>query len=136
LCHEIRDSRSIVSCTLGAMTHAELITSLAGRIRVAGPDAALTELRSAQTPICDPDGVVAVHDTLAVFYMWAVDRLVSAGLTDLQVVWHPLVDTRSPRAWWDDTTLRSDAARTTFVPSTLARAGEPSPVEIRALAAA
>lgn len=118
------------------MTHAELITTLAGRIREAGPEIALGELRAAHAPICDPDGVVAPHDTLAVFYVWAVDRLIAGGLSDLEILWHPLVDTRSPRAWWDDATLHSDAAHRSFVPSTLARPGEPAPIELRSLAAA
>jgi hypothetical protein len=118
------------------MTHVELLTTLADRIRLAGAEVALADLRAAGTPMCDPDGVVGVHDTLAVFYVWAIDRLIVGGLTDLQILWHPLVDTRSPRAWWDDDTLRSESARRSFVPSTLARPGEPAPREAPALAAA
>jgi hypothetical protein len=118
------------------MTHVELLTTLISRVRLAGPEIALAELRAAGTPLCDPDGHVGVHDTLAVFYVWAVDRLVAGGLADIEILWHPLVDTRSPRAWWDDATLRSEAARRSFVPSTLARPGEPAPHETRIRVAA
>ena len=62
--------------------------------------------------------------------MWAVDRLVQAGLSDLAILWHPLTDDRSPLAWWDDATLASRAARDSFVPSTSAAAWEPQPQPI------
>jgi hypothetical protein len=118
------------------MTHVEFITSLTHRVRVAGAAVALDELRTTRPAIVSPSGAVGPHDTLAVFYVWAVDRLVAAGLNDVQVLWHPLTDVRSPRSWWDDLTLASDAARHDFVASTLARPGEPAPVETQILAAA
>jgi hypothetical protein len=49
------------------------------------------------------------HETLAVFHVWAVDRLLAAGLSDTAVLWHPLTDERSPLTWWDLGTLRSSA---------------------------
>lgn len=115
------------------MTHVELITSLTHRVRHAGAAVALDELRSTRPAIIGPAGAVGYHDTLAVFYVWAVDRLVAAGLNDVQVLWHPLTDVRSPRSWWDDETLASNAAAARFAPSTLARTGEPAPVEMREL---
>lgn len=118
------------------MTHVEFITSLAHRVRHAGAAVALDEVRATRPAIISPSGTVGYHDTLAVFYVWAVDRLVAAGLNDVRVVWHPLTDVRSPRSWWDDATLAGDAAIERFVPSTLAHAGEPMPVEARTLIAA
>jgi hypothetical protein len=67
------------------------------------------------------------HHTIAVFRVWAVDRLVGAGLSDAGVLWHPLLDVRSPLAWWDAATLASDEARHGWVPPTLCGPGEPSP---------
>lgn len=129
------------------MTHVEFITSLTRRVRLVGAAAALDELRANRPSIVTPSGTAAdsetgyheagYHETLAVFYVWAVDRLVAADLTDVQVLWHPLTDVRSPRSWWDDHTLATLEAQESFVPSTLARAGEPTPmVDQRVLTAA
>ena len=123
------------------MSHVEFITSLTHRVRRAGAAVALDEIRATRPAIISPSGTAhagndAYHDTLAVFYVWAVDRLLAAGLNDVRVLWHPLTDVCSPRSWWDDDTLASDAAREHFVASTLARAGDPMPVEFRTLVAA
>jgi hypothetical protein len=118
------------------MTHVEFITSLTHRVRLAGAAVALDELRATRPAIISPAGTVGYHDTLAVFYVWAVDRLVAAGLNDVRVLWHPLVDVRSPRAWWDDDTLAGDLAIAHAVPSTLAHDGDPMPVAPRLLVAA
>jgi hypothetical protein len=118
------------------MTHVEFITSLTHRVRHAGAAVALDEMRATRPAITHPARTAAYHDTLAVFYVWAVDRLVAAGLTDVQILWHPLTDVVSPRSWWDEATLASTEAAEHFVPSTLAGAGEPTPVEARELAAA
>jgi hypothetical protein len=88
------------------MTHVELITSLTHRVRHAGAAVALDELRASRPAIVGPSGTVGYHDTLAVFSVWAVDRLVAAGLDDVHVLWHPLTDVRSPLSWWDEATLR------------------------------
>ena len=77
--------------------------------------------------------VGAYHDTLAVFSVWAVDRLVDGGLSDVAILWHPLTDRRSPLAWWDAATLAGDDARHRFVPSTKALVHEPQPHEPRTL---
>ena len=101
-------------------------------VRAMGAAATLAELRHAR-PTITTEGY---HDTVAVFYVWAIDRLVSAGLSDTQIHWHPLVDGGSLHAWWDDATLRSQRARDRFVASTRALVGEPAPFEPRALVAA
>lgn len=118
------------------MSHREFITSLTHRVRHAGAAAALDDLRSTRTAIVNPAGVAEFHDTLAVFYVWAVDRLLAAGLNDVRVLWHPLTDVRSPRSWWSDEVLESAVSRDSFIASDLARPGEPTPVEMRRLVAA
>jgi hypothetical protein len=107
------------------MTHAQFIASLTEQVRAGGAAAALAHLRASRPAFT----AVGYHDTAAVFAVWAVDRLVAAGLDDFHVMWHPLTDARSIRSWWDDTTLASQAARDGFVPSTLARSGEVRPTE-------
>ena len=105
--------------------HLEFIAALVRSLRADGASATLTELRSARPSITS----AGYHDTAAVFYVWAVGRLVDAGLSDAQILWHPLVDARSIGCWWDAATLRGESARRRFVPSTLATPSEPAPAE-------
>jgi hypothetical protein len=124
------------------MTHVDLLRTITALVRDAGPAAALDTLRRDRPAITVPGPVsgaataAGYHDTLAVFHVWAVDRLLSAGLSDLAVLWHPLTHPESPLAWWDASTLASDAARDRFVASTEAAVGEPAPFEPRVLLAA
>ena len=67
------------------------------------------------------------HHTRSSFFVWAVDRLVDAGLTDIQIIWHPLVDAQSPLAWYSEDVLSSEAARTGFVVADRALPSEPQP---------
>jgi hypothetical protein len=114
------------------MTHGELISSLTRSIRTVGAAAALDDLRRTRPAIHDG----GYHDTLAVFYVWGVDRLLAGGLGELGVLWHPLTQPRSALSWWHAAHLFADEAREHFVPSTLARAGEPRPAEPATLVAA
>ena len=135
--HEISGLLSWFPATLSGMSHVDFITSLTTRVRLVGAQAALDELRANQTLIITPAGTVGYHETLAVFAVWAVDRLVAAGLDDVQVLWHPLTDVRTPLSWWDHDTLESPAAKDAFIASVLARAGEPTPIiDSRVLTAA
>lgn len=106
------------------MSHIEFISSLTRSVRTNGSVAALDELRATR-PGFASGGVY--HETAAVFFVWAVDRLVHAGLSDVGVLWHPLTAASSPRSWWDRHTMVSSAAREGFVASTLAHADEPQP---------
>ncbi len=119
------------------MTHVDFITSIARTVREAGSAAALEALREAHAdmPGTGP-ALIAYHDTLAVFYVWAVDRLIDAGLSDSRILWHPLTDPLTPLSWWDAATLASHDARDHFVPSTRALPGEPAPCETQLLIAA
>jgi hypothetical protein len=113
------------------MTHASFISALIGNVRDRGAAAALDELDATRPLIAGrPYG-----HTTAAFYVWAVDRLIDAGLSDVGVLWHPLVDARSIEAWYPEEVLAGDAARAGFVPSPLALFGEPQPTEPRLLAA-
>jgi len=112
------------------MTHATFISALIGSVRDHGAAAALDELATTRPSV----GGRQYGHTTAVFYVWAVDRLLAAGLSDLGVLWHPLVDVRSIEAWYPADVLAGEAARVGFVPSPLALADEPQPVEPRSLA--
>ena len=107
------------------MTHTEFISSLIHSVRGIGAAATLEQVR-ADRPRFDRGHY---HDTRAVFFVWAVDRLVQADLSDMGVLWHPLVDDQSPLAWWHVGVLESAEAAETFVASTEALPGEPQPVE-------
>ncbi len=118
------------------MTHTEFLSSILRTVRASGAASALEQLRRERPAFhVDADGA-AYHDTRAVFFVWAVDRLVAGGLSDFGVLWHPLVESHSPQVWWSAATLASAEAHEHFVPSELARAGEPQPVEPQALVAA
>lgn len=94
----------------GGWTHERLVLAAVALVRQHGPSEALDRIVSHR-----PD----VHVTRTVFMVWAVDRLISAGLKTATVLWHPLVDRRSVLCWWDAATLDDDEARTRWVPPTL-----------------
>jgi hypothetical protein len=113
--------------------HSHFVASLVDLVRSEGASDALATVRADRPAFADG----AYHDTRAVFFVWAVDRLVSAGLTRTQVLWHPLVHADSPLAWWPTEVLDSSAARHGFVAPTGLADGEPAPAEpTTALAAA
>ena len=123
------------------MTHGEFISSLLRSIRADGAAVALSQVRAERPAFhlgVDRDGkpFASYHDTRAVFFVWAVDRLVTGGLSDFGVMWHPLLHTSSPLVWWTAATLDSAEATERFVASELARTGEPQPVEPAELFAA
>lgn len=118
------------------MTHTEFLSSILRTVRASGAAVALEQLRADRPAFHIDDQVAAYHDTRAVFYVWAVDRLVTGGLSDFGVLWHPLVDSRSPLVWWTAATLAGPAATEHFVAAELARVSEPQPVESLTLVAA
>lgn len=94
-------------------------------VRHDGAAAALAELRRDRPAFTE----FGYHDTAAVYLVWAADRLIAAGFDDVRVLWHPLVQLRSMRQWWDDDTLASAAARHEFVAATRWTVGDPVPAE-------
>ena len=69
------------------------------------------------------------HHTLAAYFVWAVDWLLSAGLEPWEVLWHPLVGANSPRAWYDAEVLASATAHDGFVDPPVFGAGAPTPAD-------
>ncbi len=119
------------------MTHTEFLSFILRSVRASGAAVALEQLRTDRPAFhTDADQAAAYHDTLAVFYVWAIDRLVTGGLSDFGVLWHPLLDSRSPLVWWSAATLATPAAAEHFVASELARLSEPQPVELLTLVSA
>lgn len=114
------------------MSHVDVLRTITTQVREQGAASALDHLRATRPALIAGE----YHDTRAVFLVWAVERLVDSGLSDMAVLWHPLTDARSIEAWYDWSVLQSVAAREGFVPATLALLGEPEPTEPRALAAA
>ena len=118
------------------MTHTEFLSSILRTVRASGAAVALEQLRSNRPAFHTDDEVAVYHDTRAVFFVWAIDRLVTGGLSDFGVLWHPLVDSRSPLVWWNAATLADSSATEHFVAAELARPSEPQPVELLSLVAA
>ncbi len=119
------------------MTHTEFLSSVLRTVRASGAAVALEQLRTNRPAFnTSADQVAAYHDTRAVFYVWAIDRLVTGGLSDFGVLCHPLLDARSPLVWWNAATLDTPAATEHFVAAELARPSEPQPVELLTLVAA
>ena len=119
------------------MTHTEFLSSILRTVRADGAVRALEQVRADRPAFHVVNlGLATYHDTRAVFFVWAVDRLVAGGLSDFGVLWHPLLDTRSPQVWWTAATLAAPAAADGFVPAELALPGEPMPIEPLVLLAA
>jgi hypothetical protein len=114
------------------MTHAAFLTSLTRSVRDRGAVAALDNLRADRADIAGQP----YHETLAVYYVWAVERLIDGGLGDIAILWHPLVESSSVQAWYPSELLASATARTSFVPSPMALDHEPQPVMPRHAVAA
>jgi len=107
------------------MTHTEFLCSLLRSVRTVGAAATLHQVRADRPAFHGGE----YHDTRAVFFVWAVDRLVQAGLSDIGVLWHPLTDRHTVEAWWSTDTLAGEMSRAGFVPSDRALATEPQPVD-------
>ena len=55
------------------------------------------------------------HDTITVYYVWAIDRLLGRGLTPEAILADPLVERTAALAYWDRDVLMSPAARATWM---------------------
>ena len=131
----IADALEAVTLPKPEWTHRAHVLAAAALVRRCGGADALARLRVAIPRYNEATGRAntdtgGYHDTLTVFYTWAVDRLVSAGLSTTGILWHPLAGKQAPLSWWDRDTLFSVAARRGFVPSTLALPGDPAPFDL------
>lgn len=131
----IADGLEAATPPVAEWTHEAHVLSAVALVRRHGGPEALRRLRRAIPRYNEATGTAntdhsGYHDTLTVFYAWAVDRLVGAGLSTRAILWHPLVSRTAPLAWWDRPTLASVEARRRFVPSTLALPGDPVPADL------
>src|SRR5690349_16617661 len=102
-------------------THEGHLLACVSLVRRHGAAEALALLRAAIPPYNVSTGVAntttgGYHDTITVYYVWAVSRLIDEGLTTSSILWHPTVEREALLAWWDRETLFSPAARLGWCP--------------------
>ncbi len=105
-------------------THAGHLLACISLIRRHGPAEALRTLREAIPAYNTATGVAntstsGYHDTITVYYVWIVDRLMANGSDPTAVLTDPAVARGALRRWWDTETLMSPAARAAWLPPTL-----------------
>lgn len=106
-----------------ATTHAELLVTIRSLARDHTPEECLRVLRT------EHDGE-DWHETYVTFYVWAVSRLATAGLSDAVILQHPLCDSASIRSWYSPELLATTQAAESFVEADLAVANEPAPTKL------
>ncbi len=111
--------------------HLLACVSLVGSHGAAG---ALAILRTAIPRYNESTGVAntptgGYHDTITVYYVWAIDRLLGEGLATARILRDPTVTRTALLVWWDRDTLTSPAARAGWVEPTSTGDGGPSPTE-------
>ncbi|MCU1392509.1 MAG: hypothetical protein JWM34_937 [Ilumatobacteraceae bacterium] len=102
-------------------THEGHLLACLALVRRLGPAEALAVLRSAIPPYNVATGVAntptgGYHDTITVYYVWAVGRLLSAGSTIEAAIADPLLGRAGPLQWWDQEVLMSPALRAAWSP--------------------
>jgi hypothetical protein len=70
---------------------------------------------STNTPNTDWGGY---HDTLTVYYVWAIDELLRQGVSPEDITTHPLVSRTAPLDFWNDDELFCVDARRHWVAPT------------------
>lgn len=104
-------------------THEAHLLACVSLIRHHGAAGALAILRSAIPAYNEATGVAntptgGYHDTITVYYVWAIDRLLAEGLDIPGILLNPLVERTALLAWWDRDTLMSPTARAGWVEPT------------------
>jgi len=104
-------------------THEGHILAAVSLIRRLGAPEALAVLRAAIPPYNEATGVAntasgGYHDTITVYYVWAIDLLLAEGLSVAELLAHPLVERTALLAWWDSDVLMSPGARASWLPPT------------------
>ena len=112
----------MLACTLPKprWTHEGHVLACVALTRRYGALEALKILRTAIPRYNNSTGVEnttssGYHDTLTVYYVWAVDRLNERGCDVVAVLADATVDRRAALAWWESATLLSVEARAHFV---------------------
>ena len=114
-------------------THEGHLLACVSLVRSHGPADALRILREAIPRYNEATGVAnttttGYHDTITVYFVWAIDRLIDAGLPTAEIVADDSVERTALLAWWDRETLMSPPARAAWVEPTLAGEGD-APME-------
>lgn len=102
-------------------THEGHILACVSLVRRLGAAEALAVIRAAIPPYNEATGVAntptgGYHDTITVYYVWAIDLLLSRGSTVAELLADPLVDRTALLAWWDRDVLMSPGARASWLP--------------------
>jgi hypothetical protein len=104
-------------------THEGHILACVSLVRALGAAEALAVLRAAIPTYNEATGVAntptgGYHDTITVYYVWAIDLLLAAGLPGAELLADPLVERTALLAWWDKDVLMSPGARASWLPPT------------------
>jgi hypothetical protein len=104
-------------------THEAHILACISLVRRLGPVEALAVLRAAIPPYNEATGVAntptgGYHDTITVYYVWAIELLLADGLSVGEVLADPLVERTAALAWWDRDVLMAPSARASWLPPT------------------
>lgn len=96
-----------------------------------GAAGALRLLRDAIPPYNVSTGVANTttsryHDTITVYYVWAIHRLLAAGLTAAEILADPLVGRTAALIFWDRDVLMSPTARARWTPPQRANVDGPA----------
>lgn len=102
-------------------THDAHLLACISLIRRSGAAEALSVLRTAIPRYNESTGVVntstsGYHDTITVYYVWAIDRLLADGRTASEILDHRLVERAAAIAFWNRDVLMSPAARAGWTP--------------------
>ena len=115
-------------------THEGHLLACISLVRRYGAADALAMMRAAIPPYNESTGVAntptsGYHDTITVYFVWAIARLVDAGASTSVMLWHPTCEREALLSWWDRATLMSPAARAAWTPPALAGDGGEAPRE-------
>lgn len=109
-------------------THEAHVLACIAIVRDRGAAEALAMLRTAIPRYNESTGVAntptsGYHDTITVYYVWAVDRLLRAGLDAATILADPTIEREGPLQWWDRDELMSERARRSWLAPTRVPAG-------------
>ncbi len=116
-------------------THEAHLLACVSLVRRLGPAEALRILRASIPPYNEATGVAntttgGYHDTITVYFVWAIDRLLGDGMDTASVLRDPAVERTALLAWWDRETLMSPTARLRWVtPTRSVDIGKATPME-------